>query len=109
MNAAHNLDFQAINSAVLANPSFLQKRLPDSHFEGKRLHAASLNGGKGRSFNLDTETGAWFDHPTEERGNDAVSLVAAQEGISQGAAKKLIESELGISRAFQLANCLNIV
>ena len=96
MNYDQQIDFARINEAALANPSYLEKRLPDSHHEGKRLHADTLNGGKGRSFNLNLETGAWHDQATSESGGDAVSLVAAQENIGQGEAARLIADELGL-------------
>ena len=91
-----NPTFSEINSAVLANPSFIESRLPDCHYEGKRIHADTLHGGKGRSFNINTETGAWFDQATGECGGDTVSLVAAQDGISQGEAAKVISEALGL-------------
>lgn len=97
MNAAQNLDFQAINSAVLANPSYLERRLSESRREGRELVAASINGGRGNSFKINLDTGKWAEFSGNERGGDTVSFVAAQEGIGQGEAARLIAEELGLS------------
>lgn len=97
MRMTSTIDFSAINQAALASPSYLERLLPDSHMEGHRLHADNLNGGEGRSFNLNTETGAWFDQSTDEKGGDVISLVAAQKGIGQGEAAKQIADDLHLS------------
>lgn len=97
MNSKQLLDFETINRAIISNVSYLQSRLPLSHFEGSRLHAGNLSGGKGRSFNLDLKNnGAWYDHSTGEGGRDAISLVAAQESIGQGEALNLVARDLGL-------------
>ena len=102
MNTAHNLDFHAVNSAVLANPSYLQRRLPGASMEGRELVAGNIQGIPGNSFKINTATGQWADFATDERGGDAVSFVAAQEGIGQGAAAKLIAFELGLPSTAQV-------
>lgn len=99
MKNTQPLDFQEINNAVLANPSYLRQRLPDSHKEGDRLHAGTFEGGEGRSFNLNLKTGQWHDQATGDSGGDVVALVAAQEKSSQGEAARLIVSELGLYAA----------
>lgn len=103
MNAAQNLDFQAVNSAVLANPSYLEKRLPNAKRQGRELKAGDIHGAPGDSFSINTESGQWADFATDERGGDPVSFVAAQEGIGQGEAARLIADELGLSSPAPLA------
>ncbi|MDR3362400.1 MAG: AAA family ATPase [Desulfovibrio sp.] len=96
MNAAQNLDFQAINSAVLANPSFLERRLPNAKRQGRELKAGDIHGAPGDSFSINIESGKWADFATDESGGDTVSFVAAQEGIGQGEAARLISDALGL-------------
>lgn len=92
-----SIDFVAVNEAALADSSYFEKLLPDSHREGSRLHAATLNGGRGRSFNINTQTGAWFDQSTGDKGGDVISLVAAQRGIKQVEAAAQVADDLRIS------------
>lgn len=103
MNATQNLDFQGINSAVLANPSYLEKRLPNARREGHELVAGDIQGNPGKSFKLNLESGQWADFATAESGSDTVSFVAAQEGVGQGEAARLISDELGLSAPAVLA------
>ena len=103
MNVAQNLNFQAINRAALAHPSYLESRLPDSRREGRELVAADIKGGLGSSFKFNLDSGKWADFSGDEKGGDAVSLVAAQEGIGQGEAARLIADELGLSSPAPLA------
>ena len=78
-----HFDFQAINNAVLENPSYLERRLPHARMEGQELVAGDIQGNPGKSFKLNRVSGKWSDFAADEKGGDVISFVAAQEGISQ--------------------------
>lgn len=59
---------------------------------GNEYCTATINGGKGDSFKVNTKTGAWaeFNGSTGQRGGDLISLFSSQQNLSQGeAARKL--------------------
>lgn len=91
------LDFRSINERALADPGFLQSRLPQAKRQGKEIVAGDIHGNPGRSFSLNTKTGVWSDFATGASGRDLVSLVAQQEGITQAKAARLIAGELGLA------------
>lgn len=103
MSSTQFLDFKTVNNAILANPSYLQRRLPQSVNEGSELVAGDIHGNKGKSFKINLESGLWSDFATGEKGSDPISLVAAQEGIGQGEALRLVADELGLSALAPLA------
>jgi len=90
-------DFRRINEMALVDPNFLQSRLPQAVRRGREFVAGDIHGSMGRSFSLNTKTGVWSDFATDESGGDIVSLVAAQEGITQAKAAGFIAEELGLT------------
>ena len=92
-----DLDFKRINETALASPDFLQSRLPQAKRQGKELVAGDIYGHPGKSFGCNTETGVWSDFATGEAGGDIISLVAAQEELSQAKAARMIAEELGLA------------
>ena len=89
--------FSGSTRHALADAAFLRARLPDAQRRGKELVAGDLHGHPGRSFSLNTDTGVWSDFATGESGGDVTALVAAQEGLTQGQAGKLIAETLGVA------------
>ena len=94
---ADKLDFKRINQAALATPAFLRSRLPNAKRQGRELVAGDIHGNPGRSFSLNTTAGVWCDFATGEKGGDVISLVAAQENISQAQAARLVADHLGLA------------
>lgn len=92
-----DLDFRRINEAALANPGFLQGRLPQAKRQGRELVAGDIHGNPGKSFSCNTETGVWSDFATGESGGDIISLVAAQEELGQAKAARMIAEEIGLA------------
>lgn len=92
-----DLDFKRINEAALANPGFLQGRLPKAKRQGRELVAGDIHGNPGKSFSCNTETGVWSDFATGESGGDIISLVATQEELGQAKAARMIAEEIGLA------------
>lgn len=99
MSGGHgtDLDFRRINEAALANPGFLQGRLPQAKRQGREMVAGDIHGNPGKSFSCNTETGVWSDFATGESGGDVISLVAAQEELGQAKAARMIAEEIGLA------------
>lgn len=76
----NKVSFEKINATALPLlRSLVKEWVPGGAFKGKEYTAASILGGKGRSFSVNTETGKWGDFSSggNERGSDPISLYAA--------------------------------
>lgn len=102
MAKLRDIDFDSINSAALANPSYIESRLPEARKVGDELVAGNIHGDPGKSFKINRETGKWADFAGNERGGDPVSFVAAQEGVGQAEAAMLIARDLRLSSSAPL-------
>jgi hypothetical protein len=76
--------------AALNGEAFVRWLLPHARREGSRWRIGGLGGERGRSLSIDPQTGAWYDHATNERGGDFVSLFAAIRGLGQSEAAEEI-------------------
>ncbi|KXV35721.1 topoisomerase [Gluconobacter thailandicus] len=75
-----NVSFEKINATALPLlRTLVREWVPGGAFKGKEYCAASIHGGKGRSFSVNVETGKWGDFSSNgtERGSDPISLYAA--------------------------------
>lgn len=98
------MDFSALAQALLSQvKSLLPAWLPGGRLRGNEYVCSSLNGGKGDSFSVNVDTGAWADFATPHvRGGDLVALYAAINNIKQGDAyKRLAEGYLPSARPTQ--------
>lgn len=94
------IDFQAIASLALPHlESLCRELLPGGKLTGREYVCASADGGKGRSFSVNTQTGAWADFSGADKGGDAVSLVAAIRRTNQVQAAKWLTERLSLSAA----------
>jgi len=66
---------------------------------GREYVCASADGGKGRSFSVNTQTGAWADFGGTDKGGDAVSLAACVRRCNQGEAAKWLQCRIGMTAA----------
>lgn len=72
--------------------SLIAELCPGGKLIGVEWNASNINGGEGTSFSFNVDTGLWadFNPANRQSGNDLISLLAAQQNISQlEAAKKL--------------------
>lgn len=80
------LDFETLNRILLTEAhSLLPDWLPGGAFKGKYYVCADINGGAGRSFSVNTDTGQWGQFNAAEggdRGGDMISLYATKHGLT---------------------------
>lgn len=87
------MDFKALNNRLLSNAeSFLYSIFPGGVLKGNDFRIGNLQGEKGFSLSINTQTGLWYDHATGERGGDLISLYAKANNISNGDAYKKLET-----------------
>ena len=91
------MNFQEINEQLRAHIGTIVADIcPGGATSGQEYVAAGINGGKGRSFSVNLNTGKWADFATSDRGGDIISLYARARGINNGeAAKELVEKYAG--------------
>lgn len=86
-DASKKINYQAINQELISkSDSLLKSWFPLGKRVGKEFVVGNLNGDKGDSLSVNTETGIWKDFSTGECGSDLVSLYAAIHGIHQSEA-----------------------
>lgn len=71
--------------------SILLNICPGGKRHGGEYIAGSINGGPGRSFSFNLQTGLWADFATGEKGSDIVALYALAKGLSMGDAMSELE------------------
>lgn len=95
------IDFAGLAAALLDRASVLVPQwLPDGRLQGHEYVCGSISGGKGSSFSVNLNTGAWADFADDGlRGGDLISLYAAREGKNNAQAALELMSLLGMRRA----------
>lgn len=90
------VDFKETAARLTANLSFIIPDIvPGGELSGREYKAASILGGKGKSFSINIETGVWKDFATNQAGGDVISLYAEINNLSQlDSAKQLSERYL---------------
>lgn len=89
--------FEEVSRALLSEIKYyLPEWLPGGKIEGGEYRCGDLSGGKGRSLSINLESGAWYDHQSEDKGTDLISLRAAIASLSQGEALRQCAKLAGI-------------
>ena len=87
-------DFQGLAARLLSSAeTLLQHWLPGGRREGREYKTASLQGGRGRSLSVNMDTGRWADFALGDKGGDLISLFAAIQGVTQGAAARTLAED----------------
>jgi len=96
--APPRVDFPSTKAAALANArTLVPEWLSGGRFNGREYVCAGINGGKGRSFSVNVETGKWSEfNGGDLKGGDLISLYAAINGLSQGEAARVLAERLAI-------------
>lgn len=93
------IDFAATNARCLSClPDLLARWLPGGRLQGREwvaLNPTRFDRHAG-SFRINTETGAWADFATPDKGGDVISLYAYLHGLSQSDAAKALVALLGL-------------
>lgn len=88
------IDFQSVAQQALANSeALIEQYLPGGRWMGREYRCGDITGGPGDSFSINRDTHRWADFATEAKGGDFIALVAAQRGVSQLEAARLISGE----------------
>lgn len=94
------IDFPGLAAALLARAdSIVPQWLPGGKSAGAEWVCADLQGGEGRSFSVNLNTGRWADFAGDDKGGDLISLYAAMHGLNDGQAARAIMAELGWQRS----------
>lgn len=93
-------DFKTVAGAARAGAErVLLHWLPDGKRQGHEYVARNprRNDGRAGSFSINTNTGAWADFATGDKGGDLVALVAYLDGMTQAEAAARLAEFLGLS------------
>jgi len=96
---SNQIDFDEINAKLIQNAeAYCHKWLPGGKVKGGNYRIGGIDGSLGSSMSINIRTGQWFDHATEDKGGDLISLFAAVHNLTQGEAAKELEHEANIVR-----------
>lgn len=73
--------------------TILTQICPGGTISGKEYTAAGVNGGPGKSFSFNLQTGKWADFATGEKGGDIISLYAAAKSVNNAEAAKMLQEQ----------------
>lgn len=73
--------------------TILTQICPGGTIQGKEYQAAAINGGKGKSFSFNLQTGKWADFATGEKGGDIISLYAAAKSVNNAEAARMLQEQ----------------
>ncbi|MBI2240932.1 MAG: hypothetical protein HYU59_09045 [Magnetospirillum gryphiswaldense] len=94
-----NLCARIASAARQQMPVLASQLFPRGHTEGREWAVGNLKGEPGNSLKIvlvGPKAGLWKDFATGEGGRDAVSLVAAVEGIGQAEAARHLAKMMGV-------------
>ena len=98
--ATSPIDFSGIAAALLARAeSLVPEWLPGGRRQGREWVCADASGGRGRSFSVNLESGAFADFSSDVKGGDLIALYAAIHGLSQAAAALELAAKIGYGGA----------
>ena len=93
------IDFNEINAKLIGSAeSYCNEWLPGGKVKGGNYRIGGIDGSLGSSMAVNLSTGQWFDHATEDKGGDLISLYAAIYNLSQIEAGKELEGTVNILR-----------
>jgi uncharacterized protein (DUF927 family) len=91
-------DFKAIAREALGRAGeLLPAWLPGGRFQGREFVCGDLSGEAGDSLSINTDTGAWADFATGDKGLDLVGLFASINHMGQGEAARELARQLGVN------------
>ena len=98
-NSNNPIDFDDINAKLIGNAeSYCHTWLPGGKVKGGSYRMGGIDGSLGSSMAVNLSTGQWFDHSTEDKGGDLISLYAAVHSLTQGEAARELEGTVNIVR-----------
>lgn len=96
-NQFNSIDFDDINAKLHGNiECYCHSWLPGGKVKGGSYRIGGIDGSLGSSMSINLRTGQWFDHATEDKGGDLISLYAAINNLAQIDAAKELQGDLNI-------------
>jgi hypothetical protein len=93
------IDFDDINAKLIGNAeSYCHTWLPGGKVMGGSYRIGGIDGSMGSSMSINLRTGQWYDHATEDKGGDLISLYAATNNLTQGEAASELQGAVNIVR-----------
>lgn len=105
MSESISAEFAAVGAAMLANAEeWCRLLFPAGRRIGHEWCVGNVRGDPGQSLKINLRKGVWKDFASKDGGSDLVSLYAARNGISQGAAIEQITGQPLHKRANVIIN-----
>ena len=93
------IDFDEINAKLMGNiEAHCHEWLPGGKVKGGSYRIGGIDGSIGSSMSINLRTGQWYDHATEDKGGDLISLYAATNNLTQGEAASELQDTVNIVR-----------
>ena len=98
-HTAQRIDFDEINAKLMGNiEAHCHQWLPGGKVKGGSYRIGGIDGSLGSSMSINLRTGQWYDHATEDKGGDLISLYAATNNLTQGEAASELQGAVNIVR-----------
>ena len=98
-HTAKQIDFDEINAKLMGNiEAHCHEWLPGGKVKGGSYRIGGIDGSRGSSMSINLRTGQWYDHATEDKGGDLISLYAAINDLPQGDAANELQGAVNIVR-----------
>jgi len=98
-HTAKQIDFDEINAKLMGNiEAHCHEWLPGGKVKGGSYRIGGIDGSLGSSMSINLRTGQWYDHATEDKGGDLISLYAATSNLTQVEAASELQDTVNIVR-----------
>lgn len=98
-SATSAINFEDINAKLHGHiEHHCHTWLPGGKVKGGNYRIGGIDGSLGSSMSISLKTGKWYDHATDDKGGDLISLYAAVHNLTQGEAANELSSEVNIVR-----------
>lgn len=95
----NQIDFDEINAKLIGDAEgYCHRWLAGGKVKSGQYRIGGIDGSLGSSMSINLRTGQWYDHATDDKGGDLISLYAAVNNLTQIEAAKELESEVNIIR-----------
>ena len=99
INFTNSIDFDDINAKLMGNiEAHCHQWLPGGKVKSGQYRIGGIDGSLGSSMSINLRTGQWYDHATEDKGGDLISLYAATNNLTQGEAASELQGAVNIVR-----------
>lgn len=91
-------DFEGLSAHLLNRiREIIPVWLPGGRIQGREYECASVNGGQGKSFKINLDTGLWADFAAGQQGGDLIALWAEINNLKQSEAASQLSQQYNFS------------